>query len=917
MRGNLHPMKPSLIKIATCLLLTLFASTATAVELNDVYKFLGKYRVTTVKGLKVYFPDSAAEAMPRVVKRLQEVREKFDKRFPEQIDYEVKVILTDHDDRISSSSDPEFDWINLGMFEEIGALSTRAYSMEKRFSLRLSNILLLRTLASASNSWKRKLGTLSVPQWFLDGITLHNAFSLDSIHYSRLLDMARSNRLYNLERLNTIVSQPTLIKEEMRFQAHSMLAFWDKNYKENAGLELMRQIMKNPGQFRQTFQKVYGVSLAEAFAEYKNYVSKRCAEVKDQIDCSSVLIDDKEIGGQFFRSLRQISPEERIWVSSRRYSTETYDLYYQKNGQNPRVLAKNVHPLLWVDDFSREIVFARYWVNSQKQRRLGLYLTTPEGPRQCLTNEAGSFKPLGKKFGRVFYTSIKSGITRVMSVDPEFKNSTRVEFAFPPSLHPLDLALDKTCRDLFYVFETPDFKKRLAVVSMRNDDKPLDPRELFNSDGDIRALTFVDDKLWFAAEKDFFTTQLLSLDMNEKTIDKHSALPGGVWDFQLKDGSAQVVTLADGGFWSTTLTGSSPMAKLPDELEVVKVNHLSPLKSSVYKSEYQTSYWKPIVSEDEEGPVFGIYNYRTDKLDRSSIVVAPRYGFKSKNWGYESAYTRRFGLFKVRASIVDEVKEKSYLGNEYFERTRAKVLDVQYPFSLSTTLNLGMDLTKRGIAKIPENGNPYPTVGRDHSFYAKLNHRAIRTEPYWEIFPRKGRTVNAYYKRGNEFLDGELNYDSMGLHWREHVPLNNAWVLTGRAWVAEDDKENNIRRPDDLSLGGGDFLRAFDSGFISGDSLRAFSLHLGRPVKFQFPRFMGWIYNEFLAAEVFAEMADVRNTGQEFRYYFDRGIELRMQALLFKRIPMSFQLGIAWQNGGNESNTFFAVDVTDFSEIFQ
>jgi hypothetical protein len=897
--------------------MALLVASVSAAELDNVYKFLGNYRVSTVKGLKVYFPESASDSIPRIIASLQEVRSQFDKRFPEQAGYEVKVILTDHDDRISSSSDPDFDWINLGMFEEIGALSTRAYSLEKRFSLRLSSILLLRTLASASNSWKRKLGTLSVPQWYLDGLTLHNAFSLDSIHYSRLLDMARSERLYNLERLNTIVSQPTLIKEEMRFQAHSMLAYWDKTYRENGGLELMRQIMKRPGQFRQIFRNVYGVSLGEAFDNFNKYVSKRCSEVKDKIDCAAVMIDEKEIGGQFFRSLRQLSPDEQIWVSSKRYSTETYDLYYRKNGQRPRILAKNVHPLLFVDEFSREIVFARYWVNSQKQRRLGLYQTTPEGPVRCLVNEPGSFKPLGKKFGRVFYTSIKSGITRVMSVDPEFKNSTRVEFAFPPSVHPLDLALDKACRDLFYVFETPDFKKRLAVVSMRNDDKPLEPRQIFISDGDIRALSFVEDRLWFAAEKDFFTTQLISFDNVAKTFDKHSALPGGVWDFSIKDGAPQVVTLADGGFWATTLTGSDELAKLPDQPELVKIKALSPVKSSVYKSEYQTSYWKPIISEDEEGPVFGIYNYRTDKLDRSSIVVAPKYGFESKNWGYEGAYTRRFGLFKVRASIVDEVKEKSYLGNDYFERSRSKVLDIEYPFSLSTTLSLGMDLTKRGIAKIPENGNPYPTVGRDHSFYAKVNHLAIRTEPYWEVFPRKGREVTAYYKRGNEFLDGELNYDSMGLRWNEYIPINNAWVLTGRAWIAEDDKENNIRRPDDLSLGGGDYLRAFDSGFISGDSLRAFSLHLGRPVKFQFPRFMGWIYNEFLAVQAFAEMADVRSTGQKFRFFFDRGIELHMQALLFKRIPMRFHIGYAIQNGGEESNTFFAVDVTDFSEIFQ
>ncbi|GAB4279755.1 MAG: hypothetical protein Kow0029_23790 [Candidatus Rifleibacteriota bacterium] len=888
-----------------------------AAELNDVYKYLGNYRIVKADGVKIYFPESASKAMPRIVDRFVDVRRKFDAIFPEQKGFEATVILTDHDDRVSSSSDPDFDWINLGMFEEIGALSTRAYSLEKRFALRLSSILLLRTLASASNSWKRKLGTLSVPQWYLDGLTLHNAFQLDSIHISRLLDMARSKRLYSLASLNTIVSQPTLVKEEMRFQAHSMIEFWDKNYRENGGIRLMRSIMNNPTGFKYLFKKVYGVSLNEAFAKYKAYVEERCREFRKDLDCGPVLVEEKKIGGQFFRSLRAISPDEKVWVSSKRYSSEVYDLYYQKNGARPRILLKNVHPLLFVDEFSREIIIGKYWVNNSKQRRLGLWVVTPEGKARCLTDEPGSFKPLGKKFGRVFYTSIKSGITRVMSVDPEFKNSTRVEFAFPTSIRPLDLALNKSCRDLYYAYETPDFKKRLAVVSIKNDDKKIVPRQLFVSNGDIRALSFHDDKLWFAATKDFYTTQLFSLSEKSRQITKHSSLPGGVWDLNYNDGQLQVITLVDGGFWATTVGLQEDAGTLPEKLEMLAMKDLSPIKSSAYVPEYNTGYWKPILSEDEEGPVFGIYNYRTDKLGRTNIVVAPKYGFESNNWGYEGVYTQRFGLFKVEASIVDEVKKKSYLSNDYYERTRAKVLDIEYPLSLSTTISLGMDLTKRGIAEIPANGNPYPTVGRDHSFYGMIHHLAIRTEPYWEVFPRKGREVKAYYKRGNEFLDGEMNYDSMALNWSEHYPLRNNWVITGRVWVAEDDKENNIRRPDDLSLGGDQFMRAFDSAYKSGDSLRCFSVHLGRPIAFQFPGFLGWIYNEFLAAEVFAEMGDVRTTGQKFRFLYDKGIELRMQALLFKRIPLRFRFGYATQNGGDKSNSYFAVEATDLSEIFQ
>jgi len=227
-----------------------------------------------------------------------------------------------------------------------------------------------------------------------------------------------------------------------------------------------------------------------------------------------------------------------------------------------------------------------------------------------------------------------------------------------------------------------------------------------------------------------------------------------------------------------------------------------------------------------------------------------------------------------------------------------------------------MDLTHRQIAEIPEDSKgPFPTVGRDHSFYGRIRHRAIRSEPYWKVFPRKGREITASYKRGNEFLDGEMNYDSTSLRWSEFIPFRDM-VLTARTWIAEDDKENGIRRPDDLSLGGNDFMRGFDSAFKSGDRLRAFSLHLGKPIDVKFPRFLSFIYNEFMVAELFWETGDVNNQGR-FRWYSDNGIEIRTQLLLLKRIPIILRVGFASQNGSDETNTYFAVDVSDLAEVFQ
>jgi len=894
------------------MLLMIFAAAlpSHAVELNDVYRQPGDYKIVATSGIRLYYPVSAEKAIPRVLASFARVRAMLLNSFPGQANFEATVILNDHDDRISSSSDAEFDWINLGLFEEIGVLSTRAYSLEKRFAMSLANIMILRTLAASSNSWRRKLAIMAVPQWFMDGLALKYAFSLDSIHFSRLLDMARQNRLYSLDRLSTILSQSTMIQEEMRFQAHSMFEFWSKKYGEDAPINLLKSIMRRPGEFNSKFREHYGVSLNEAYNAYRDYVCEKCNEFKEKAEAQVFEIEDREIGGYFFRSLRHLSPDERVWVSSRRYSTETYDLFYQKGNKKPVVLLKNVHPLLLVDEFNREIYIGRYTVNSDRQRSLGLYSVTPEGRNRCLVNAKGSFKPLGKQFGRIFYTSISSGITRVMSVDPEFKNSIRVEYTFPLAVHPLDLALSKSCRELFYTVETPDFKKRLVVVSIKNDDKNEKPIELYASTGDIGSLQFADDKIWFAGELDFYTRQLFSLDLEDFRLKKWTQLPGGVWDINFHNDQIELVTLNRGEFWKTSI---SKQETAYDTMQVARpveteVPELNPVRGEKYRSEFHTSYWKPLMSEDEEGYVFGIYSYRTDRLGRSNIVIAPQYGIESQNWGYIASLMQRFDQFKVTASIVDTVREKSYLDQDYFEGSRAKVLDIQYPLTLSTTVSVGMDLTERRIAKYPDTvTGPLPTIGKDHSFYGRINHRAIRTEPYYQVFPRRGRTVTAQYKRGNEIFDGEMNYDSMSLRWNEHFPVNKAWVLTARTFVAEDDKENNVRRPDDLSLGGSDFMRAFDSSYKDGDSLRAFSLHLGRPIKMRLPRFLSWVYNEFMIAEAFWEMGDVKNQGR-FCWRYDRGIELRSQLLLFKRIPIIVRVGYARQNGFDQDNTYIAVD---------
>ena len=121
-------------------------------------------------------------------------------------------------------------------------LSSRGYSLERRFAQKLAHIMILKTLTASSNFLGRKVGQLAVPQWFIEGLTLQFAFPADTLQISRLIDMARHKRLYNLRQLAGIMNQPEMIREEMLFQAHSMITFWEETYKKNAALTLMAYI---------------------------------------------------------------------------------------------------------------------------------------------------------------------------------------------------------------------------------------------------------------------------------------------------------------------------------------------------------------------------------------------------------------------------------------------------------------------------------------------------------------------------------------------------------------------------------------------------------------------------------------------------------------------------------------------------
>jgi len=937
---------------------------AESIELDDVYRLSGKYRITTDDGLRVYFPDRCSEVMPRVMATLKGVKHRMMAQFPDQKGFEVSVLLIDHDDRESSSADPNFDTITLGLTEEIGALSTRGYSFEDRFALRLANIMILRTLGPAKTALRRRLGVLSMPPWFIEGLALYNAFPMDALHISRLYDMARNGRMYSMNDLSLINSRDDLVREEMSFQAHALMNFLHQRSKPDAGYHLLKRIAGNPARFDEMFREAFGMSLKEAFRAFHEQVRIQC----EKHDCTGPIagVSPGELGGgRFYQSLRSLPGNGGwVWVSSARRREEVYDLWHLDAGKpcarrNAKVLLKNVHPSLLVDPASGTIYIGKYIMNDLRQRRLALWAVPQKGNPVRVIEEQGSFRPLCLVDGRIWYLNIQNGRTRVKSAPvPEFSahvkssraEQSRDEFVFPAYKRPLDVAIDMRRGSLLFI-QQEGLNRQLLRVPLaagavdKSDGLRLAtaPEVLHSTCGVMRYPSVVGDDTLFCAETQSRSLQLHRIVAGASAAVQLTWLPGGVWDYTFQEnGKPIIITLQNSGFrpiivdvetssapaWLETHISSDTAsialglfgrehAEASQPVSLTGTHLPENILSTPYKSEYRSSYWLPKISRDDQGAVFGVYSYRADRLDRDRLEFSPTFGFKSQNWGYTGNYQHRIDLFKINAGTQDRVVRKSYLSNSYYERVRSQDLSLSYPFSLSTSVTVGANLIHRGIAEYPDRGE-VPTVGRDHSLYTTLYHRAIRTEPFWGIFPRKGREVSASWRRGTAMMGGELMYDSLGIRWSEHIPLGQSgFVATLRGWAAEDDKENNIRRPDDLNLGGDDFLRGYEGSVRFGDSLRAASFHVAKPINLEFPWLQSWVHKEIIIGEAFWEMGDVRNSGRPFQYLFDHGFEIRGRGLLFRRIPVTMRTGVGWPHDGGKKHTYWTVDLSTLSGLIQ
>jgi hypothetical protein len=908
-------MKKLLLAAAVVGGLFLWFGLAWAVELNDVYRFGGDFRIAQKPGITVYYPQRCSESIPRIMESLKTVRERLTQVFPNLSGFPFKILITDHDDRDQGSADTTFDLITVGLFEEPFALSTRSYSLEEKCAFRLAYIMILRNLGSSRMALRRRLSLLSIPPWFIEGLALHYAFPMDALHSSRLMEMARSTKLFSLDEMDMFFDRDEISREEMRFQARSMIEYWHSLSTPTAGKSFLSMITKNPIGFSGTFQRAFGFSIQEGFHKYREHMKAFCREK----ECASIprppLVPGLS-GGGFCQSFRHLGSDTYAFVSSRRYREEAYDLYLSSPSKRNRPILKNVHPALLVDQEQKKMYLARYIVNYSRQRRLALYEVDFNGKSRQLHPGPGSFRPLGVRNNRLFYVAITNGRWAIRSLNLANPRDFREEYQIPPTIRPLDVVCDFDREELYVLTREGG---RSLICRQKKGLARSDFEIVWATEGMLRRLRFVDRSLWFCAEADFHTLQLFQLTTvdGRPSLRQYSRIPGGVWDFDTAGPELIATTLQGRDFRPVTLPRTFTEPPVPADFVTITPAVATPHSDKPYKLEYRSSYWLPKVTRDDQGAVFGVYSYRADTLDRSSIVISPTYGFKSKNWGYVADYMKRFGLFKTGITLEDRVVQKSYLSNTYYERANSTDLHAQYPLALATTITSGVNLANRKIAKGPEKGGQTPSVGHDHSLYVRIDHKGIRTEPFWEIFPQKGRAVSASYRKGVDLLGGDLEYDSMSIRWEEYVPLTGKFVGKLRGWFAEDNKKNGIRRPEDLGIGGSDFLRGYPGSVRYGDSLRAFSAHVGHPLNFSMPSLRNWIQKEIIIGELFWERGDVRSNGREFDFIEDRGFEVRAKGLILRRIPIIVRWGTAWPGNGRPPHSYWGVDFSAVTGLIQ
>lgn len=939
MLKTIFPQYKLYLQLIICVLFInlCFYSTSFAVELDLNKVFCGKYYVIASDNLRIYFPEDLCNSIDYLLSEFIYIKNKLLNIFPDQKDCEIPIILSNKDDLIENYLEINNDIIILPLFNDYSYFSIRSLTLYERFSLHLAYLYLLRSISSAYNAFKRKLVLFALPTWFLDGLAFYLAFDTTTVQKSILLDLARNKRLYTLSELDGYKNKRDKTKEEMIFQMHDMFAFWHKRANnKNAGIKMVKNLSANWNLFDNLFKKHFNRSIKNAFNEYFFYMNEECQK---KPECYKIIKPEKELS---YNKL-DITPAEylqnpiiiqykdgsfnkeiiKIWVSSKRYSTEVYDLYYSKttiaNGKQitfNKVLLKNIHPKILYSEDKKLVFAAKYHTTKNLQKKLYLYqialLDDNTGSKPKVTriiNVAGSFFPIKLYQNKLYFLIYKNSLPILASVTIDEKNQIhsdfpyKVEYKFNKYLPILDLAIDPEKNSIYFITQNKleyllcileNYSKTSATTNTKANFKIL-----FKSKNKIFNLIFRKKALYFLHEKDFQAFQLNQLVFSESgiTINTLTSLIGGVWSYNfIDDFSISAVTLNNGLMFVYKITVFPIIGYCYKiDLSDFEINDCSSMLTDInkYYKDFEERFLLPHVSKEYNSYAVGLYSYRSDTLNRYSMNILHSYGLGSRKYGYYVNFIKNTN-YKENLSfeLQDRILEQNYLSKDYFERNRSINCTLYKYINLSTKASFGVNISKRNIDECREVVE-LPTEGYDNSMFIRLEKKAIKTDPFSEEMPKDGTKFEFEARATPNFLKSNVKYNFINLKLELYEPIDFKNFLVFKFWIGEDNKKNNIRRPNDLYLGGNEYLRAYNNSYLTGNSLRYFCVEFNRPIKIKLPILEKYLLPELTFLKIFGEIGDAKDKSRSFHFLRDYGLEFRSIGLLFRRIPISLTYGIS------------------------
>lgn len=892
----------------------------------------GRYSLYKGDSFRLLFPEAMKPRIAAIASLLEKQTAFVKEQFPDlAAGYPYLLVVKNNSEISDFDDDMKISGFELNPHYIPGYVSISYETTSQNYAFQLAKKHILELVNSSKNLWAKGLAILKIPRWFLFSAAMNLSYSQEPFQKAMVMRLFKNGNYYSLKDMDKFISEPPMKQAELLAQGHAMLEFWEKQYGKGSMIKIINQTGQGKA-FRKSFESVCGISLPQAFTEFKEKVSKDLDTIDKASFCHFNTLEEKEylFEGELVRSFVKIADNSYAWASNSDYEQEKYDLYIKQSGEPPKRVAQNIHPFLFAS--KGKLFFARLALDKRTVKRLFISSCDQYGRKMIKSNMPGSFYPLAEHDGRIYFLSIADYTLSLLSANFDNFNDVRQEYHFPAHISPLAFAYDPDNRKLYFSQETHPSSSEIYSVDLM-DSEPA-PLKVLSFDSLLRVMTFASDSLWFVAPSKLVGFSLFSFEPSKDKLTEVLRTASGITDISFLGDELYLSALVEKGlrpcscssrefceFEPEEKKASEPLELFTANIESEKTSTLQDDLSDSYEpysAVLNKEYIRPMVSEDPAGKVFGAFSIFSDVLGRETFNFAPTYGLSSRKKGYLVRYGKKLFDISLNLSFSNYTLKESYLGNSYFSERRSINPEIEWVLTPATLFTVGAD--RKRVTSIKDRYQdasvPMPSSGRDHSLYFVLQHEYIRPDLYSDLLPRKGVKGEIAFARGSPHIfDGEFNYDALRASFNQYFPLGYNRVFSISLKYGRDKKRDGLRRPADLSVGGNDMLMAFDDSFRSGDRLKYASVSLAAPFELQAPKFLRFFVSTYSFFSLFFEVGDA--TDSDFDYARDMGAEIQSKILLFRQMPLVLRVGHARALDVSRSNSYFYVDFSPLAQLFR